>query len=139
MTGPNGINSVPLSYFLNGANEVQQPQPAPSNVPQSQAQDAQNGAPAPQPQRAGDLMQKLDVLMIKAAKASTKSVDGKTLKKDLHKLVDDGALTKDELNTLAGTANAAKKALSTLNGYNGRQLASAFKPDGTLDRESPAG
>ncbi len=139
MTGPNGINSVPLSYFLNGANEVQQPQPAPSNVPQSQAQDAQNGAPAPQPQRAGDLMQKLDVLMIKAAKASTKSVDGKTLKKDLQKLVDDGALTKDELNTLASTANAAKKALSTLNSYNGRQLASAFKPDGTLDRESPAG
>jgi hypothetical protein len=33
MTGPNGINSVPLSYYLNGANEVQQPQPAPERPP----------------------------------------------------------------------------------------------------------
>lgn len=139
MTGPNGINSVPLSYFFNGTNEVQESQGNQSEAPKPQVQEGQNGAPAPDPQRASSLMQKLDVLMIKAAKASTQSVDGKTLKADLRKLVDDGALTKDELNSLASTANAAKKALTTLNGFTGKQLASAFKPDGSLDKTSAAG
>lgn len=139
MTGPNAINSVPLNYFVNGPAGVQEPQNAQPDAQPGAVQNQPDNAPAQNQPRAGELMQKLDVLLVKAAKTANTSISGTTIKKDLQKLVTDGALTKDDLQTLANTANAARKAFTTLNGFTGRQLAAAFKPDGTLDAESPAG
>ena len=91
------------------------------------------------PPRTGDLISQLDVLLVKAAKASTVSLDGKAVKTLMQKLVDDGALTKNSLKLLAETADTAKKTMTALNGFTGRELAAAFRPDGSLDAESPAG
>ena len=56
-------------------------------------------------------MSQLDVLLVKAAKASTKGVDGKTIKEAFQKLVDDGVLGEASLELLE---QAAGKATTTL-------------------------
>ena len=138
MTGPTSISAVPLDYFMNGV------QPEPQNAQQPAApvpdgRDAPRGAPAGQPRAAGGLIGKLDVLLTQAAKASTKSLDGKTVKSALQKLVDDGALDKKSLKLLARTADRAKDALKALNAFTGRDLAAAFGADDRINAESPAG
>ena len=138
MTGPTSISAVPLDYFMNGV------QPEPQNAQQPAApvpdgRDAPRGAPAGQPRAAGGLIGKLDVLLTQSAKASTKSLDGKTVKSALQKLVDDGALDKKSLKLLARTADRAKDALKALNAFTGRDLAAAFGADDRINAESPAG
>ncbi len=66
--------------------------------------------------------------MLRAAKVSTKSLDGKTVKSALQKLVDDGALGKDSLKLLAKTADTAAKTLRALDKFTGAQLGAAVKP-----------
>ena len=136
MTGPSSINSVPLSYFQNGVGELQDPQ---NGQPVAPADQAQNQAPAGQPNRTDNLISQLDMLLVRAAKASTQSLDGKAMKTILQKLVADGALTSKSLKLLAKTADTAKKTMAQLDGFTGRQIASAINQDGVLDAESPVG
>lgn len=84
-----------------------------------------NGANAAQTDA---LVRQLDQLMLRAAKASTKSLDGKTVKSALQKIVDDGALGKDSLKLLAKTADTAAKTLRALDKFTGAQLGAAVKP-----------
>ncbi len=131
MAGPKAIDSVPLDYFMNAANQVQQNQ-----GPEENGQDQnkiivndqnQNVQPAPERNSPGTLVRQLDVLLLKAAKASTKSLDGSTINTKLRKLVDDGALGRDSLKMLKRQGDEVKKAMKALNGLTGRQVASAFK------------
>ena len=130
MPQPININNVPLNYFMHGvdaAREAQNAQ-APGNAG---AQIANNGiadeANVPQPGPAARMVQQLDVLLVKAAKASTQSLDGKTVKNSLEKLVTDGALDKDSLKLLGKTADKAAKTLKALDKFIGAQLAAAIK------------
>ena len=83
MTGPNAINSVPLNYFVNGPAGVQEPQSAQPDAQPGAVQNQPDNAPAQNQPRAGELMQKLDVLLVKAAKTANTSISGTTIKKDL--------------------------------------------------------
>ena len=100
MAQPININNVPMNYFLRGvdaAREAQNAQ-APGGAGGQQADNGIAGeVQAPQPGPAAKMVQQLDVLLVKAAKASTQSLDGKAIKNSLLKLVTDGALDKDSL------------------------------------------
>ncbi|MBR4653806.1 MAG: hypothetical protein IKO72_10655 [Kiritimatiellae bacterium] len=130
MPQPININNVPMNYFLHGidaAREAQNAQ-APGGVG---GQPADNGiageVQAHQPGPAAKMVQQLDVLLVKAAKASTQSLDGKAIKNSLLKLVTDGALDKDSLKLLGKTADTAAKTLKALDKFTGAQLAAAVK------------
>ena len=127
------INSVPISYFTNGveapkpAGEVKGNQPLPPS-------DDQGPAPLPSDDSsAGALAQKLDVLLLKAATASTQSLDGTTVKTSLQQLVTDGLLDKNTLELLATTADKAASTLKALNSFTGAQLAAAVKLGNVVD------
>ena len=121
------INDVSMDYFLRGVDaakpqEVQPSQDQPSQVPQEGAK-----AQVDQTRQAvGKMVSQLDVLLMKAAMASTKGLDGKTLKTSLKTLVDKGHLAKDSLKLIAKTADAAAKTLKTLDGFTGKELADAI-------------
>ena len=136
MTNPNSIQSVPLDYFMDPVTDAQQQE---QEAPEVNAQAPQQGAAPDHPPRACELIRQLDVLLMKAAQASTKSLDGKTVKTSLQKLVDDGALSKSSLKLLSQTADKAQAALNALNRFSGKDLAAAFSPDGTIDASSKAG
>jgi len=123
----NNLANVSMDYFLRGA-EAAKPQGAPPAAP------GQAEAEAPQaPQGAGKLVSQLDILLLKAAKASTTSLDGKTVKQSLRKLVDDGALDRASLKLLQKSADTAAKTLKALDKFTGRQLAEAFDAEGRFD------
>ena len=130
MAQPININNVPMNYFLHGVDAAREAQnvQAPGGAG---VQPADNGiageAPALQPGPAAKMVQQLDVLLVKAAKASTQSLDGKTVKSSLQKLVTDGALDKASLKLLANTADTASKTLKALDKFTGAQLAAAIK------------
>ena len=128
------INNVSMDYFLRGVDAAK---------PSSSAKvagDKQGNAPvAQEPQGAGKLVTQLDVLLVKAAKASTQSLDGKTVKQTFQKLVDDGVLDRDSLKLLAKSADTAAKSLKALDKFTGRQLAEAFGADGKIDATTRAG
>ena len=113
MPNPISINNVPMNYFLHGVDAAREAQNAhaPGNAG---AQVADNGIAGPQPGPAARMVQQLDVLLVKAAKASTQSLDGKTVKNSLMKLVTDGALDKDSLKLLGKTADTAAKTLKEI-------------------------
>ena len=138
MPPPININNVPMNYFLHGVDAVREAQNAQANVGAG-VPPADNGVagevPAPQPGPAAKMAQQLDVLLVKAAKASTQSLDGKTIKNSLLKLVTDGALDKDSLKLLGKTADTAAKTLKALDKFTGAQLAAAVK-SGTGERGS---
>ena len=136
MTNPNSIQSVPLDYFMGDVSAAPPPE---NQVPAGNAEALREGAAPEQPPRAGELIRQLDVLLIKAAQASTKSLDGKAVKTSLQKLVDDGALSRNSLKLLSKTADTAEAALKKLNGFTGRQLAGAFNDKGEFDAGSAAG
>jgi hypothetical protein len=128
----NNIDKVSMDYFLRG-------------VEAAKVQGAQQGQGAPEggevqgaqaPQGAGKLVTQLDVLLMKAAKASTKSLDGKAVKRSFQKLVDDGALDRDSLKLFAKAADTAAKSLKALDKFSGRQLAEAFDAQGRFDAAS---
>ena len=127
---PININNVPMNYFLHGvdaAREAQNVQGPGGAVGQPADNGIAGEVQAPQPGPAAKMVQQLDVLLVKAAKASTQSLDGKTVKNSLLKLVTDGALDKDSLKLLGKTADTAAKTLKALNKFTGAQLAAAIK------------
>ena len=105
------INNVSMDYFLHGV-EATKPQGA--QPVQSQVNGGTGAVEAQKTQSAGKMVAQLDVLLMKAAKASTKSLDGRTVKTTLKKLVDDGVLSNDSLKLLAKTADKATKTLKAL-------------------------
>ena len=129
------INNVSMDYFLRGV-EAAKPKGAPQ-VPQ-EAQAGANAVAAPELE-AGKMVSQLDVLLMKAAKVSTQSLDGKQVKNKLQKLVTDGALSRDSLNLLAKTADTAAKTLKALDKFSGSQLAEAFDKRGKFDASSKMG
>lgn len=138
MPHPIDINSVPMNYFLHGVDAAREAQNA-QGPGGAVGQPADNGiageVQAPQPGPAAKMVQQLDVLLVKAAKASTQSLDGKAIKNSLLKLVTDGALDKDSLKLLGKTADKAAKTLKALDKFTGAQLAAAVK-SGTGQRGS---
>ena len=130
------INNVSMDYFLRGA-EAAKPKNAPQ-VPQ-EAQAGANAVVAPELEAAGKMVSQLDVLLMKAAKNSTKSLSGKQVEKRLQKLVSDGALSADSLKLLAKTADTAAKKLKELDKFTGKQLAEAFDKNGDFDASTKVG
>ena len=130
------INNVSMDYFLRGV-EAAKPKNAPQ-VPQ-EAQAGANAVAAPELEAAGKMVSQLDVLLMKAAKTSTQSLDGKRVKNKLQNLVADGALSADSLNLLAKTADTAAKTLKALDKFSGSQLAEAFDKKGKFDASSKMG
>ena len=127
------INKVSMDYFLHGVDAAK---------PQQASNGAQKGANAPaaqEPQGAGKMVSQLDVLLMKAAKVSTQSLDGKQVKKALEQLVKDGALSRDSLKLLTKTADTAATTLKALNKFTGRQLAEAFDQQGNFDATTKTG
>ena len=124
------LNSVPMDYFLRGVDAVK-----PRGAPPA-GQGPAEAVPAPEEHPAGRLVSQLDVLLMKAAKASTKSLDGNAVKKTFQKLVDDGALGRDSLKLLAKAADKAAKTLKALDKFTGRQLAEAFDANGRFSATS---
>ena len=110
MPQPININNVPMNYFLHGVDAAREAQNA-QGPGGAVGQPADNGVAgevqAHQPGPAAKMVQQLDVLLVKAAKASTQSLDGKAIKNSLLKLVTDGALDKDSLKLLGKTADKA--------------------------------
>lgn len=129
MPQPININSVPMNYFLHGAEAMREAQnvQAPGGAGVQPGNNVAGEVPAQQPGPAAKMVQQLDVLLVKAAKASTQSLDGKTVKNSLMKLVTDGALDKDSLKLLGKTADKAAKTLKALDKFTGAQLAAAVK------------
>ncbi|MBQ1428197.1 MAG: hypothetical protein IIZ06_00890, partial [Kiritimatiellae bacterium] len=138
MPQPININNVPMNYFLHGVDAAREAQNA-QGPGGAVGQPADNGiageVQAHQPGPAAKMVQQLDVLLVKAAKASTQSLDGKAIKNSLLKLVTDGALDKDSLKLLGKTADKAAKTLKALDKFTGAQLAAAVK-SGTGQRGS---
>ena len=130
------INNVSLYYFLRGVDAVKQQKAAPAQV-----QGDASGATGAQQElaAAGEMAAKLDVLLMKAAQASTKSLDGKTVKSTLKQLVNDGALDKNSLKLLAITADVAAKTLKALDKFTGSQLAASFNQYGIIDPNTKTG
>ena len=129
------INNVPMDYFLRGV-DAAKPQGA---QPQQVQQEGAN-APVDQGQHAvGKMVSQLDVLLMKAALTSTKSLDGKQVKHSLQTLVDQGLLDKDSFKLLAKTADTAAKTLKALDKFTGRELATAIGADNQYDLKTAAG
>lgn len=128
------INNVSMDYFLRGV-EAAKPQGVQAQV----GQEAVNEPVAQEPHGASKLVSQLDVLLMKAAKASTESLTGKTVKQAFQKLVDDGTLSRDSLKLLEKTADTAAKSLKALDKFTGQQLASAFSADGKFDATTKTG
>ena len=76
----------------------------------------------PNPSNARSLAQKLDAMLLKAAKMSVKSVDADSLKAATQTL----GLTKADQRALAAAAAKAQRMMRAVSGYTGRQIASAF-------------
>ena len=119
-----------MDYFLRGV-EAAKPQGAQEG--QVPVQDNANPQEMQASQRAGMQVTQLDVLLLKAAQTSTQSLNGKTVKNTLQKLVDDGALSSDSLKLLAETADTDAKTLKALDKFTGRQLAEAFDANGQFN------
>ena len=135
------INNVSMDYFLRGVDAAK---PSSSAKASSSALRATADKSEDKPvdttaANAGKLVSQLDVLLVKAAKASTQSLDGKTVKQTFQKLVDDGVLDRDSLKLLAKAADTAAKSLKALDKFTGRQLAEAFGVDGKIDATTRAG
>ena len=131
------INAVPLDYFLRG---VEAAKPSSVSTAAENKQGNENAPVAPEePRGAGKLVAQLDVLLLKAAKASTQSLDGKTVKQTFQKLVDDGVLDRSSFKLLGKTADTAAKTLKALDKFTGQDLAAAFGADGKFDATSKVG
>ena len=134
LTGVN-INNVSMDYFLRGVDAAK-----PQGVQSSQV--PQEGANAQVDQRqaaVGKVVAQLEVLLMEAAMASTKGLDGKQIKGSLQTLVDQGLLDKDSFKLLAKTADTAAKTLKALDKFTGRELATAIGSNGQYDLKTAAG
>ena len=134
LTGVN-INNVSMDYFLRGVDAAK-----PQGVQPQQVQQEGANAQIDQNQQAvGKMVSQLDVLLMKAAMASTKSLDGKQVKASLQTLVDQGLLDKDSFKLLAKTADTAANTLKALDKFTGRELAAAIGADNQYDLKTAAG
>ena len=132
------LNNVSSDYFLRGA-EAAKPQaakPAANAAPQDAGGPV---APRSAPHPAGQLLDKLDVLLLKAARNSTKSLDGATVRGKLQQLVTAGILSEESLSLLAKSADAAAEALRKLDDCTGADLAKAFDKKGRFQPKSGVG
>ena len=130
------INNVSMDYFLRGVDAAK---PKSAQQAPKGAQAGANAVAAPELEVAGKMVSQLDVLLMKAAKVSTQSLDGKRVTNKLQKLVTDGALSADSLNLLAKTADTAAKKLKALDKFTGKQLAEAFDKNGDFDASTKVG
>ena len=128
------INNVSMDYFLRGVDAAK-----PQGVQQRVPQEGANAHVDQNLQAVGKMVSQLDVLLMKAAMASTKSLDGKQIKTSLQTLVDQGLLDKDSFKLLAKTADNAAKTLKALDKFTGSQLAAAIGPDGQYNLKTAAG
>ena len=128
------INNVSMDYFLRGVDAAK-----PQGVQQQVPQEGANAHVDQNLQAVGKMVSQLDVLLMKAAMASTKSLDGKQVKHSLQTLVDQGLLDKDSFKLLAKTADTAAKTLKALDKFTGRELAAAVGPDGQYNLKTAAG
>ena len=134
LTGVN-INNVSMDYFLRGVDAAK-----PQGVQSSQVPQESANAQIDQCQQAvGKMVSQLDVLLMKAAMASTKGLDGKQVKHSLQTLVDQGLLDKDSFKLLVKTADTAAKTLKALDKFTGRELAAAIGADNQYDLKTAAG
>ena len=99
---------------------VQQPANVPGVAPQGQPIVEE-----PNPPNARSLTQKLDAMLLKAAKMSAKSVDADTLKAATQTL----GLSKADQRALTAAVAKAQRTLKTVSGFTGRQIASALAAD----------
>ena len=131
------INNVSMDYFLRGVDAVKTQN---AGQVQSPGSGGESGVHESQELAgAGKMVAQLDILLLKAATASTKSLDAQTVKTSLQKLLDDGKLDKNSLKLLAKTADGAAKALKALDKFTGSQLAAAFDANGEIDPTTKAG
>ena len=130
------INNVSMDYFHRGVDAAK-----PNNVPQvpQVAQVGANAVDVSELEATGKMVSQLDVLLMKAAKNSTRSLSGKQVKNTLQKLVDGGALSAASLKLLAKTADTAKMTLKALDKFTGRQLAEAFDKNGAFNASTKVG
>jgi len=129
------INNVSMDYFLRGVDAVKKeamPVLPDSGKAPEVVQD-ENIA------NASKMVAQLDVLLLKAAKASTQSLDGKHVKADFQSLVDDGTLGADSMRLLAKAADNASKTMKALDKFKGSDLAKAFDAEGNFVSTSKAG
>ena len=135
------INNVSMDYFLRGVDAAKPTSSAkaPASALRATADKSEDKPVDTTAANAGKLVSQLNVLLVKAAKASTQSLDGKTVKQTFQKLVDDGVLDRDSLKLLAKSADTAAKSLKALDKFTGRQLAEAFGADGKIDATTQAG
>jgi hypothetical protein len=96
----------------------------PANVP-GVAQPGQPIVEQPNPPNARSLAQKLDAMLLKAAKMSVKSVGADALKAATQPL----GLDKADQRALKAAAAKAQRMLKTVSGFTGRQIASALAAD----------
>ena len=129
------INNVSMDYFLRGADAVKQ-QSAPVMPNAEKAPEAVQDANIA---KASDMVAKLDVLLLRAAKSSTKSIDGKQVKANFKSLVDQGVLGRDSMKMLAKAADNAAKTMKALDKFKGSDLAKAFDAAGNFVSTSKAG
>ena len=125
MSGVNGINNVPMEYFLNGVAAADAAPSAPPEGPGADAVPAQDAAP--KRTDAKSLVAQLDVLLLQAAASSTKGVGKKTaeaLKNDLRAA---DLLSEAEAKLLMKCQEQAQKTFKALGKFTGKQLGSAFK------------
>ena len=133
------INNVSMDYFLRGV-DAAKPKDASSFAKAPEDKQPNAGQRADDPgAKTGKLVAQLDVLLLKAAKESTNSVDGKTVKKVFQQLVDCGAISRDSLKLLEQTATTAAKTLKALDKFTGQQLASAFDARGDFNAATKPG
>ncbi len=129
------INNVSMDYFLRGVDAAK-----PQGVQQQQVpQDGANAQVDQRQEAIGKMVSQLDVLLMKAAMASTKSLDAKQVKASLQTLVNQGILDKGSLKLLANTADTAAKTLKALDKFTGRELATAIGADNHYDLKTSAG
>ncbi len=130
---PVDINKVSMDYFFRGVQAAKPQGGQPAGAP------AQGGANihAPQvPGGAAQLITQLDLLLLKAAKASAISVDGAMIQDAFQKLVDDGDMTPQSLQLLQETADTAATKFKALDRFTGRELATVFDANGHFNATS---
>jgi hypothetical protein len=120
--GNNPANTIPTGNVGN----IRQPNvdPQPANVGGVQPQGRQI-VEQPNPPNARSLAQKLDAMLLKAARMSAKSVDADSIKAATEKLM----LGKADRKALTAAANKAKQTLKAVSDFTGRQIASALVAD----------
>lgn len=126
MGGISGINSVPVDYFLRGVEAAKEAEAR--TVGNSGGQPS--GAPATaaaKTARAESLVQQLDVLLLRAAKSTTRSLEWRGMAPKVQALVQASVLTPAAAREIEKAANAATGTFKALGTLTGEQLAQAVR------------